>query len=167
MSQRVRRALYGRLTSDGGGAGGLTYREGNGGLLGAPAPGYTHSIYHGVAPADASYPIVTFNKQAGVATYSMQPLTKSGSSGGTAAYETEVWQVKAVDARPTAGSAEVVSDRVQLLLNDFDSVSSPLQGGGSIIYCRRESDVEFQEDSGGVRYQHVGALYRIMWAGTA
>jgi hypothetical protein len=34
--------------------------------------------------------------------------------------------------------------------------------GHTLISCRREEDIYLAEDTGGVTYQHVGGLYRIL-----
>lgn len=140
MSTPVRRALYGKLAGD------STLN----GLLGAAASGYTKSIYHGVAPAEASYPIVVLQQVSARPTYA---LVK------TPAFETDLWLVKAVDDEPTADTAESIAARLITLLNDgVLSIS-----GATQLYLRRESDVAFEEDMSGRKYHHAGALYRLLY----
>ena len=140
MSNPVRRALYGKLAGD------TTLNN----LLGTPAPGYSKAIYHNAAPGAAAFPYVTFNKQAGTPTEAM---------ADPSAFETDVWQVKAVDKDTSATDAEAIAARVQALLNDAELSIS----GSTHLYLRRQSDVEYEEVTDGVRYQHVGALYRLVY----
>ena len=140
MSTAVRRAVYGKLAGD------TTLNN----LLGTPATGYSKSIYHNTAPAGASFPYVLFNKQSGVPTEAFTDPS---------AYETDVWLVKAVDRNTSADTAEAAAARVQALLNDASLSIS----GSTLMYLRRQSDVEFEEEAQGVRYQHVGSLYRLLY----
>lgn len=140
MSTTIRRALYGRLAGDST----LT------GLLATPAGGYSQAIYFQQAPAGAAHPLVIFNKQSGVPTEAM---------GAPSALEEDVWLVKAIDKSPSADSAEAVQARLQALLNDATLSIS----GGSLLYLRRQSDVEYPEVADGVLYHHAGALYRLVW----
>lgn len=142
MSTNVRRGVYGKLAGD------TTLNA----LLGAPASGYSKAIYHNTAPAGASFPYVLFNKQSGVPTEAMTDPS---------AYETDVWLVKAVDKSTSADPAEAAAERVKTLLNDASLSIS----GASLLYLRRQSDVEYEEVTDGVRYQHVGSLYRLIFDG--
>lgn len=139
MSTQIRRGLYGRLAGD------TTLN----GLLATPAAGYAKSIYHQQAPEGAQFPFVVFNKQSGIPSETM---------GVPSALETDVWLVKCVDRNTTADTAESVADRLKGLLND-----APLSiSGSSLLYLRRQSDVEYPEVDEGVSYQHCGALYRLV-----
>lgn len=140
MSTSVRRALYGKMAGD------TTLN----GLLATPPSGWSKSIYHREAPDSAGYPLVIFQKQSGVPTYTMQ--------SGRSAYESDVWLVKAIDRNTTADPAEAVQARLETLLLDATLSIS----GEELMYLRRESDVEFSEVSDGVTYQHAGALWRLM-----
>ena len=140
MSTPVRRAVYGKLAGD------TTLNN----LLGTPANGYSKSIYHNRAPASAQYPFVLFNKQSGVPTEAF---------GDPSALETDVWLVKAVDKNTSADTAESAADRVKTLLNDAALSIS----GATHLYLRRQSDVEYEEETDGVRYQHVGCLFRLIF----
>lgn len=140
MSTSVRRALYGKLAGD------STLNA----LLATPAPGYAKAIYHGTAPAEAPYPFVILNRQAGNPTYALTTIP---------AYETDMWLIKAVDDEPTADAAEAISARLSTLLNDgVLSIS-----GATQLYLRRESDIEYEEDADGRKYQHVGSLFRLLY----
>lgn len=140
MSTAVRRAIYGKLSGD------TTLN----GLLGTPATGYSKNIYHGLAPDGASYPLVVFSKQSGVP---VEAFTDPS------AYETDIWLVKAIDRATSADTAEAIADRVKTLLNDASLSIS----GSTLMYLRRQSDVEYPELTDGVRFQHAGSLYRLVF----
>jgi len=139
MSTPVRRAIYGRMAGD------TTLN----GILGPPAAGYSKSIYHQQAPAGAGFPYVLFQKQAG---------TPTEAFGDPSAVDTDVWMVKAVDRNTTADPAESAAARIIALLND-----APLSiSGATLLYLRRQSDVEYPEEIDGQMYQHVGSLFRLV-----
>lgn len=139
MSTPVRRALYGRMAGD------TTLNN----LLGTPANGYTKSIYHQQAPQGAGFPFVIFSKSSGVPTEAM---------GVPSALETDVWLVKAVAKDTSTDTAEAIQARLQALLNDATLSIS----GATLLYLRRQSDVEYPEVSEGVEYKHAGALWRLV-----
>lgn len=139
MSTPVRRAVYGKLAGD------STLTS----MLGTAAPGYAQSIYHSEAPQGATYPLVIFNKQSGVPTEAF---------ADPSALENDVWLIKAIDRNTTADTAEAISARVTALLNDTSLSIS----GATLLYLRRQSDVEFSEVADGKQYRHVGSLYRLV-----
>lgn len=139
MSTPVRRALYGRLAGD------TTLNN----LLGTPASGYSKSIYHQQAPPGAAFPFVIFSKSSGIPTEAF---------GDPDALDTDVWLVKAVDKDTSADDAEAIAARLQVLLNDASLSIS----GSTLLYLRRQSDVEYSEIEAGVQYAHVGSLYRLV-----
>ena len=139
MSTPVRRAIYGRMAGD------TTLNN----LLGAPAAGYSKNIYHQQAPAGAQYPLVVFQKSSGVPTEAF---------GDPSAIDTDVWLVKAIGRDTSADPAEAAAARIITLLND-----APLSiSGSTLLYLRRQSDVEYPEEVDGQMYQHVGSLYRLV-----
>ena len=140
MSTPVRRALYGKLAGD------TTLNN----LLGTPPTGYSKSIYHQQAPAGAAYPLVIFNKQTGNPTEAF---------GDPSAFETDTWLVKGVDRNTSADTAEAIQARLDALLSDGTLSIS----GAALMYLRRQSDVEYPETTDGVRYQHAGSLFRLMF----
>ena len=140
MSTPVRRALYGKLSGD------TTLNN----LLGTPPTGYSKSIYHQQAPAGAAYPLVIINKQTG---------TPTEAFGDPSAFETDTWLIKAVDRNTSADTAEAIQARLDSLLSDGTLSIS----GASLMYLRRQSDVEYPETTDGVRYQHAGSLYRLLF----
>lgn len=140
MSTATRRGIYGKLAGD------TTLNN----LLGTPAQGYAKSIYHNTAPANAQFPYVLLSQQSG---------TPTEAFTAPSALETEVWLVKAVDHNTTADPADAIWDRIKTLLNDATLSIS----GASLLYLRRQSDAKYEEVTDGVRYQHVGSLFRLVF----
>lgn len=141
MSTEVRRAVYGKLSGD------TTLNN----LLGTPSAGYSKAIYHGQAPDGAAFPFVVMNKQSGTPT---EAFTDPD------AFETDVWLVKGVDRATSADTAEAIQARLRVLLNDASLSIS----GATLLYLRRQSDVEYAEVENGVTYRHAGSLYRLVTA---
>lgn len=135
----IRRALYGKLSGD------TTLN----GLLATPPPGMSKSIFYGYAPDAATHPFVIFNKQSGTPVY---------ANATKPAYETDIWLFKVVDRNSTADPAEAVSGRLDALLTD---ASLSIAGGDTVMWLRRESDIDYQEVTDGVTYVHSGSLYRL------
>jgi hypothetical protein len=140
MSTPVRRAVYGRLAGD------TTLNN----LLGTPAAGYSKAIYHQEAPDGAQFPFVVFNQQSGVPTEAFDDPS---------AFETDVWLVKGVDRNTSADTAEAIQARLTVLLNDATLSIS----GSVLLYLRRMSDVQYPEIEDGVKYQHAGANFRLVY----
>jgi hypothetical protein len=154
VSTATRRALYGKLTSDG------TLLS----QLGAAAPGYTQSIYYQSAPDTASFPLVVFSKQSGLPTEAFADPT---------ALDTEVWLVKGVahqggdtpgqpPAKSAADIAEAIGERIRTLMND-GALSIAGTATATQLYLRRQSDVDYAELSAGEIYAHSGSLFRLAY----
>lgn len=139
MSTVVRRALYGKLAGD------TTLNN----LLGTPATGYSKSIYYQEAPAGAAYPFVILNRQSG---------TPTEAFTDPSALENDTWLVKAIDQDSTADDVEAIAARVAVLLNDTTLSIS----GHSLLYLRRQSDVDYSENTDGRQYRHAGSLFRLV-----
>jgi hypothetical protein len=138
-STATRRSLYGKLAGD------TTLNN----LLASPPAGYSKSIFYQLAPENAAHPFIVFQRQSGLPTEAF---------GDPSAVETDVWLVKAVDRSSSADTAEAIQARVQTLLNDAAlSVS-----GSSLMYLRRQSDVDYSEIADGVLFRHSGSLYRVV-----
>jgi hypothetical protein len=135
----VRRAIYGKLAGD------VTLR----GLLGAAASGYSQAIYYEVAPQNAAFAFVVFQKQSAIAAYAMATEP---------AFDNELWLAKGIDHASSADNAEAVQARIAALLNDAALAIS----GGILSYLRRESDVDYSEDFEGEQFRHAGSLYRLI-----
>lgn len=131
--------LYAALTADVGTAMGTVTGSLNN--LGATA------VYRGVAPQTATLPYIVFNEQSGMSEWTFNART----------HRTTLYQVKAVGQGHSASNVSAMSDRLDTLLNDKPLTLS----GWTCQRIRRESDIEYTEESEGVLYQHVGGLYRI------
>jgi len=139
MSTSVRRALYGKLAGD------TTLTT----LLGTPAPGYSQSIYYQLAPQEAGFPFIVFQKQSGTPVLTFKQ--------GHAALDSDLWLVKGVDRSTTADAAEAISDRIDTLLAD-----AVLSISGAVNpYLQRESDIDYSELNEGTEFKHSGALFRL------
>jgi hypothetical protein len=138
----IRKALYGKLAGD------TTLVA----LLGAPPAPYNKSIYYELAPGNARFPYVIFQKQSGVPTYAMV--------NGSSAYEEDLWLFKGVDHKTTADDAEAVAQRIDVLLQDATLSIS----GATLMYLRRESGISYMEVDSGERYEHAGASYRLIFS---
>jgi hypothetical protein len=137
MSTPTRRALYGKLSGD------STLNA----LLATPPAGWSKSIYYQVAPEGATTPFVILSKQSG---------TPTESFGDPSALENDIWLIKAVDSG-SVDNAEAVQARIATLLNDATLSIS----GATLLYLRRQSDVDYSEVANGVVYRHAGSLYRL------
>lgn len=138
MSTAVRRSLYGKLAGD------TTLNA----LLGAAPTGYAHSIFYQEAPEGATFPFLVFSKSSGVPTWAFK----------ADAMDSEVWMVRATDRSTSADAAEAIAARVDALLNDASLSIS----GRTLLYLRREGDIDFSEVTDGVKYAHSGATYRVI-----
>lgn len=107
----------------------------------------TTSIYHNRAPLDAAFPFIIFSKNAG--SYN---LTFKG-----APMANQVWLFKGVDKSPSASRAEDIDRRIDTVLSDASLILSD----GSLLYLRRESDVNYEDDTDAeFAIHHIGGLYR-------
>jgi hypothetical protein len=154
VSTALRRAAYGRLSGD------TTLN----GYLGGIAAGYTKAIYYEVVPEDAGFPCVVFSKQSGVSTGSFRNRGTATvpEKGPVSAYDTDVWLFKAIDRSTTADTAEQISSRIAALLNDGGTAISLSPSAGTLLYFRRESDIDYSEVVDGETYRHSGSLYRVI-----
>ena len=134
MSTAIRKALYEKLT----GTSAISAK------LATPT-----SVFHGEAPADASYPFVIINKQSN---------RRTRAFGKVTAFEGEVWMVKAVDRNSTSNRAESISEAVQAaLINGTLTVT-----GVTVEDIYPTGDVDDLETEGDQTYRHHGTLYRIV-----
>ena len=109
----------------------------------------TTSIYHRRMPLDAAFPSVIFNKQSGTPmwTFGGPPISN------------QVWLFKAIDKSTSASKAEDIDKRIGTVFTDPVMALSD----GTLLYLRRESDVDYEEGSDpDFAIHHVGGLYRVM-----
>jgi len=116
-------------------------------MLGDPLGGQP-SIFHQVAPLAAGFPVVIFAKQAGNPRWTFAgPPTDS-----------ELWMVKAINEGESASAAETIAGEIDRVLTD---AALTIDGRG-LLWLRRESDVDYLEQSGPDLYHHVGGIYRLI-----
>lgn len=135
----TRRGIYGKLAGD------TTLNN----LLATPPSAYSKSIYFHEAPQNATYPFVIFSKQSG---------TPTQAFADPSVFDSDVWLIKGVDRNSSADPAEAIAARIVALLNDATLSIS----GATNLFLRRQSDVQYPEDSDGVLFQHVGCLFRLV-----
>lgn len=138
----VKRAIYGKLSGD------TTLNN----LLGTPPTGYSKSIYYEVAPDNAPFPYVIFQKMSGVPTWAF--------ARGTPAFDEDIWMAKAVDRSTSADVAESIAQRLDVLLTDGTLNIS----GATLLYLRREQAIDYSEVDSGVTYKHSGAQFRVIYS---
>lgn len=108
----------------------------------------TAGIYHMPAPQGAALPYITYNRVPGTGpTYTLQGK----------AWDVELYNIKAVTTGNSALTAGSIAARIETVLNDNPvSVS-----GGSCLYLRLETVIDYPEVSNGKTYHHIGGSYRI------
>lgn len=132
MSAQVKAALYSTLTGDS--------------TLGALLSSGT-AVYDALAPVEAVFPYVIFQKAAGTPAYTF----------AARAFEVEVFTIKGVTKGPSAVRAGQIADRIDTLLTDAAlSITN-----GTLMYCRREADLDYPESSLGDVFRHCGGSYRL------
>lgn len=137
MTQASRSALYGKITA----SSAVTS------LLSGTA-----SVYYGVAPASAAFPLIVFQQTSGVPVYSFK---QNG-----AAYENEVWMIKAIDRSTSSNTVDSIAHALDTALTDANLSIA----GYSQMYLKRESDVPpIVETVEGQQYRHAGAQFRLIY----
>ncbi len=110
----------------------------------AVAPG---GVYNTMAPEGVKPPWVVF-----------QAMSKEDSHTFSKRFATMTYMVKAVSDSKWPKTAEDIDTILDTTLEDAALTIS----GFTQILCRRESDVYFVEEAGGLVWHHIGGLYRIM-----
>lgn len=107
------------------------------------------SVYHALAPEQATLPYVVFNAQS--------PSVPARTMGGGLAYENALYQVKGIVDSPSAGLAGTIAGAIETALGGSLTFT-----GMTHMLCSREQDIDYQElAAGGKLFQHRGALYRV------
>ena len=104
-------------------------------------------VFDKLAPQGVTGPYVIFQKVSGVPTFTFTAR----------AYDTNSFLVKAVDENPSALRAGSISELIDAALTDQAITFTT----GSLMVCRRSSDVDYVENADGRTYQHVGAIYTV------
>ena len=108
----------------------------------------TGGVYNMVAPDGVEPPFVVFQAMSKVDDYYAY-----SERGGAAVY-----MVKVIDRSIWPKTAGDIDTQIDSVMQD----ASLSITGHTLISCRREEDIYLVEDQGGVTYQHVGGLYRIL-----
>lgn len=106
-------------------------------------------IFSYVAPLTATTPFVVFNHQAG---------TDVRGVGTVRVMTSLVYQVKVVGQGESVRSLKPIADRIDALLHG----ASGSVADGTVLTCVREQQVAYAEVDEGVRYNHLGGLWRIL-----
>jgi hypothetical protein len=106
------------------------------------------AIYEALAPQGTDPPYVIYNKQSGAPKYTL----------GGSAFENQTYMVKVVTEAASMASAGSIHERVNGALTDGALTLT----GRTQLYLRRENDVEYVETTDGKRFNHSGALYRVI-----
>ena len=105
------------------------------------------AAYRMIAPQTASLPYVVFNQQAGTDSWTMADRS----------HRSLIYQVQAVGDGHSGSVVSAMNDRLDAVLNDKPLTLS----GYTCKRIRRESDVEYVENTDGVLYHHIGGLFRV------
>lgn len=109
-------------------------------------------VYQGVAPAGATYPLVTFQLADGM---------DRRVFGASATQWTE-WLIKGWDVGPSHKKAKGIADRVNALLDEKESSLSPT---GLTVLCVRRvrvlPDMTDNDEGQGLLYRSSGARYEV------
>ena len=106
------------------------------------------SIYQDLAPEGAVPPYVVFNAQSP----SVPQYTYTG-----VAFENTIYQVKGVTQGPSKSAGGTIAHQIDAALDD-QAVSV---SGYTLLKCRRLQDVDYTEVVSGVRFSHIGGLFRV------
>lgn len=106
-------------------------------------------IYSYVAPAGTPTPFVIYAYQGG------QDVAEVGNHR---IFNSGLYQVKAVNQGLSMAEIAPVAHRIDEILHR----SSGGVVGGSILACVREQSISYVEHGNGVRYNHLGGIYRII-----
>jgi hypothetical protein len=105
-------------------------------------------IHHQVGPPEAEPPFIVFDRVA----ERWRHQFKRGR------VTRELWLVKAVDLNSSASDAE---DIAKVIDDALDGVTLSLSTGDK-AYVRHETGVAYPETVGSDRWQHHGAIYRVV-----
>ena len=111
------------------------------------------SIFHQVAPAEGTYPLVTYSQQSG-RTIKLFGYIHNGEDHAIA---DQLWLVKGVTRDSRSAPAEDIAAAVYELLSFADLAIT----GGRSLHVEHETDVAYATTEGDTQYRHHGALYRV------
>lgn len=106
-------------------------------------------IHSYLAPSGTTFPYCLYAFQGG---------KDVSAIGGIRIMFPGVYQVKAVGQGNSMVGIEAIANRIDTLLHGATGTVS----GGVILACVREQPLAYVENSNGIRYNHLGGLYRII-----
>lgn len=109
-------------------------------------------IFSYLAPAGTIFPFVL---------YAYQGSSDVIAVGGYRILNSGVYQVKGVVKGDSMVAAEAIANRIDMLLTRATGTVV----GGIVLACVRERPIAYPEISDGLRYNHLGGLYRIQVQG--
>ena len=104
------------------------------------------SIYERNGPQEAVFPFVVYFKSSGEPQWAFGPNSHC---------DEEMWTIKAIDRADSSFKATQIADHIDFIMHDAELSIS----GNSLLYCRRDSDVDYAETEPGNTIHHVGAIY--------
>lgn len=108
------------------------------------------SVYEIMAPQSSDPPYVVFQAQA--------PSTPQRTLSGGTAYENALYTVKGVTESWSAASAGTIADKIDAALDNAALTVT----GYTHMTCHRVQNVDYVEVVEGKRFNHRGAVYRLM-----
>lgn len=111
-------------------------------------------VYNRQAPERAAFPLVIFAFMSGLD-------TEQAGSGGRVLYR-PLYQVKGVTEGGSFQTAARIANAIEAALVGAKGTAQFDGHGFHFRGCYREQPLEYDEISEGVRYQHVGGLYRLI-----
>jgi hypothetical protein len=116
----------------------------------------TGGVWHRLAPEGTATPFVVFFQQSGVPAY---------TNGGLSTKQF-VYNVKAIAEGFDDGPASDIDAAFERILTDGALEQLALaNGAGTVLSCRRDSDIDYPEEDKPGRYlQHKGGSFRIFVA---
>jgi len=115
------------------------------GLLDGNAVGVADRVYDAPAPPGSTFPLVTFQYLDGADVRGVGPA-RIMTDG--------LWLVRAINQSNDYGTLSTIVDSI-------DSLLQGSHGAGSVLGSVRESPFELTEEVDGVKYIHLGGMYRI------
>lgn len=110
-------------------------------------------IYESLAPDEAAYPLVIFNLQSG------RDVTQAGGDGRI--LTSPLFLVKAVTQSNGYASADELAHAIDAALEGASGTITLGSQGYAIQTIYRTAPFRFLEPADGLRYFHVGGLYRV------
>lgn len=102
-----------------------------------------------LAPAGTAFPYILYNWQGG---------TDVMVVGSYRVFNTGLYQVKAVGQGDSMSNIWPVAHRIDEVLHRASGTVT----GGIILACVREQPIAYVENSDGIRYNHLGGIYRVL-----